>query len=115
MIDCYIDKKDKCLKKYDNLSNCNGVALSNYIYSLSSLNDLINDDYNKLIDAISTITVECNPLEFKANAHILCGTVKLNNEEKILNFSQLINQLKHIRICSRLLLIANLKLYLIKS
>ncbi|MDO4322848.1 MAG: DUF4868 domain-containing protein [Lachnospiraceae bacterium] len=63
------------VREYD--GTCNGTS----IYRISEDNADIQIDLDTLLQSVSESDTEANPLEVKAQAYILCGTMKCGGDE----------------------------------
>lgn len=66
-------------------------------------NIFIKDDYSLLIEAIGNPEVEIDPLELRAQAYLLNGIIKIDNEEhsvKLVSMQNPVTTLKHKLLCA---------------
>lgn len=96
--DHYINENKGILDSYHDIVEYNGSTVDRVIYSLNNTNTLIADEYNTLIEAISNPDTELNPLEFKARAYVLKGTIDIDDSEKpikLISMQNPVTSLKH--------------------
>ena len=96
--DHYINENKGILDSYHDIVEYNGSTVDRVIYSLNNTNTLIADEYNTLIEAISNPDTELNPLEFKARAYVLKGTIDIDDGEKpikLISMQNPVTSLKH--------------------
>lgn len=75
-------KRKKRFKNYEDIVEYNGTVLENTIYSIETTHKLIATPFSKLDAAFSKSLKKEDPLKFDADAYILCGEIKINNEQK---------------------------------
>jgi len=96
--DHYINENKGFLASYHDIMEYNGSTVDRVIYSLNKTNTLIADEYNTLIEAISNPDTELDPLEFKARAYILKGSIDIGNDVKpikLISMQNPVTALKH--------------------
>lgn len=94
----YIDESKGVFNSYHDITEYNGSTVDRVIYWLDKTNELIADEYDALITAISNPDTELDPLEFKARAYVLRGIVHLDGEEKpikLISMQNPVTSLKH--------------------
>lgn len=85
-------------KNYTNVQKYDGSAIGNVIYKMYTSNDLIKEDYKKLIESLATPDTEIPPLEFDAQAYVIKGIIEIDNEIKtvrIVTMQKPITTLRH--------------------
>lgn len=78
----YTEGDNAVIKKYSAVTEYDGSAETIKIYKLQSTSELIADEYERLIHALSTPEMTGDPLEFSANSYALKGTMDIDGEEK---------------------------------
>lgn len=78
----YTEGDGAAISKYSAVTEYDGSAEAIKIYKLHSDNELIADEYTRLIDALSTPEMTGDPLEFSANAYALKSSVIVEGEER---------------------------------
>lgn len=68
---------------YTGVQDYDGSVIGNVIYKISISNNLIKEDYNRLVNSLANPNTEIPPLEFGAQAYVIKGKIKLNDENKI--------------------------------
>lgn len=94
----YIDADKGVLKSFIGITDYDGTTIDKTIYTLSIKNELIQSEYNALIAAIATPDVEINPMEFKAQAYLLKGIIKMDGEDypiKLISMQNPVTTLNH--------------------
>lgn len=94
----YIDADKGVLKSFIGITDYDGTTIDKTIYTLSINNELIQAEYNALIAAIATPDVEINPMEFKAQAYLLKGIIKMDGEDypiKLISMQNPVTTLNH--------------------
>lgn len=94
----YIDSKKGILSSYTDITEYDGSAVGTTIYSIEAENPLIENEYKKLITAISEPDTELNPLELSPNAYLLKGIITIDNNDypiKLVSMQCPITTLKH--------------------
>lgn len=69
------DDKEGILSSFERLSAYDGTDSNSIIYKISTEDELIQNQYIKLMNAINSPDMAGNALEFNANAYILAGDV----------------------------------------
>lgn len=96
--DRYIDEEKGELFRFTDTMEYNGSTLENIIYKIDGNNDLIANEYQRLVEAIAVPDCEINPSEFKAQAYVLKGNVRWKGEVhavKLISMQNPITTLKH--------------------
>lgn len=78
----YTEGDEAAFSKYSAVTAYDGSAEAIKIYKLQSDNELIADEYSRLIDALSSPETTGDPLEFSANAYALKGSFDVEGEER---------------------------------
>ena len=94
----YIDADKGVLKSFIGITDYDGTTIDKTIYTLSINNELIQSEYNALIAAIATPDVEINPMEFKAQAYLMKGIIKMGGEDypiKLISMQNPVTTLNH--------------------
>lgn len=85
-------------KNYTGVQDYDGSVVGNVIYKIAVSNDLIRENYNKLISSLAVPDTEIPPLEFCAQAYVIKGIIKINDENKLVRLITMqkpITTLKH--------------------
>lgn len=94
----YCSEEKGINKKIENVSDYDGSTIENTIYKLSTENELIANEYSLFVEAIANPDTEVDPLEFKAQAYILKGIIRINDDEKsvkLISMQNPVTSLKH--------------------
>lgn len=94
----YNDAEKGVLQKYHDIRDYDGSTFDKTIYRLEKDNDLIATEYTVLIEAIASPDAEINPLDFKAQAYLISGSIQIENEPhvvKLISMQNPITTLKH--------------------
>ena len=94
----YISEKKGVLNSYHGIIEYDGSTVEHIIYKLDHSNPLISKEYELLLAAIAEPDVETDPLEFKARAYVLRGTIIIAEEEKpvkLISMQNPVTSLKH--------------------
>lgn len=94
----YIKEEKGDIYSFIGITEYDGSTISNTIYKLQIDNILIKDDCSLLIEAIGNPEVEIDPLELRAQAYLLRGIVKIDDEEhsvKLVSMQNPVTTLKH--------------------
>ena len=94
----YIKEEKGDIYSFTGITEYDGSTISNTIYKLQIDNILIKDDCSLLIEAIGNPEVEIDPLELRAQAYLLRGIVKIDDEEhsvKLVSMQNPVTTLKH--------------------
>lgn len=75
-------KDNRLMKKYENIVDYDGIILDSVIYKLNTTNNMVVSEYENLVNAIAKADNECNPFDLKANAYVLEGVIKYNDDKK---------------------------------
>lgn len=95
----YIDSSSGILQSFLEVMNYDGSSIDKTVYKLQAESELISDEYSALIAAVATPDVETNPLEFRAQAYLLKGTITLDGMPypvKLISMQNPVTTLKHI-------------------
>lgn len=98
----YTNDSKGILNTYTDLLDYDGTTNASTIYKLEASNELIVNEYHRLIEAIGTSDCELNPLELKPQAYVICGEVELDDEiqpVKLISMQCPITTLKHKFLC----------------
>ncbi len=98
IVQSYSTGKKAITHQYESVTDYDGSTVNNTVYRLSVKDDLIADDYKNLLNAIANPDAEMNPLEFGANAYMICGKVEINGDEhliKLFTMQRPITVLRH--------------------
>lgn len=90
------------LGKYTDVREYDGTCNAMTIYRISEDNEGIVIDLDSLFESIANSDTEVNPLEIKAQAYILCGTITVDKEEhrvKLVSMNTPIATLKNRFLC----------------
>lgn len=90
------------LEKYTDVREYDGTCNAMTIYRISENNEDIIVNLDSLFESIANSDTEVNPLEIKAQAYILCGTVVVDKEEhrvKLVSMNTPITSLKNRFLC----------------
>ena len=101
--DRYISDKKDVLSSYHGIIEYDGSTVDNIIYKLDHSNSLISEEYKALMAAIAKPDSEADPLDFKARAYVLRGTIAIDDEEKpikLISMQNPVTSLKHKFLCS---------------
>lgn len=96
--DSYFAGTKNNLTKYTDLRIYDGTCNGTTVYKIPETGCSISIDLSKLLEGIANSDMECDPLQMKANAYILCGQITLNNDEhqiKLISINSPITTLKH--------------------
>lgn len=96
--DRYISDKKDMLSSYHGIIEYDGSTVDNIIYKLDHSNPLISEEYKALLAAIAQPDSEADPLDFKARAYVLRGTITIDDEEKpvkLISMQNPVTSLKH--------------------
>ena len=99
----YCSNENGIDNKYESISDYDGSANAKIIYKLSYENDLIANDYQKLINIIANPDAEVDPLKFNAQAYILKGMICLYGSKKsvkLVSMQNPVTSLRHKYLCS---------------
>jgi hypothetical protein len=92
-------KGDKCqLNTFSSVSNYDGSAVGTTIYKLSIDNQLIQDEYKALIEAVAAPDTEADPFAFSPQAYLMQGVITVDGDEvgiKLFSMQKPITILKH--------------------
>ncbi len=94
----YIGSEKGILSSYTDVTEYDGSAVGKTIYSLGVENPLIEEEYKKLITAVSVPDTELNPLELSPDAYLLKGIITIDNNDhpiKLISMQCPITTLKH--------------------
>lgn len=89
---------------YTGVQDYDGSVIGNVIYKISISNNLIKEDYNRLVNSLANPNTEIPPLEFGAQAYVIKGKIKLNDENKIV---RLITMQKPVTVLQHKFLYSN--------
>ena len=78
----YTEGDEAAINKYSAVTEYDGSAEAIKIYKLQSDNELIADEYSRIIEALSSPETTGDPLEFSANAYALKGSFDVEGEER---------------------------------
>ncbi|MCD7883032.1 MAG: DUF4868 domain-containing protein [Lachnospiraceae bacterium] len=73
------NKKGK-LSKFTKVTDYDGTAEETYIYKLMNTNELIENEFHSLTEALSTPSLEGEPLDFGASAYVLRTSMCLDED-----------------------------------
>lgn len=76
----YVGKNGCFDNKFSDVSAYGGSANGKTIYKLNEASNLINTEYSNLIDALTNLNQEIDPLEMKASAYVLSGHFENKDE-----------------------------------
>lgn len=96
--DYYVGENKGILASYHGIMEYDGSTVDKNVYRLSKTNILIASEYEKLIAAISSPDQELDPLEFKSQAYVLKGTIRIDDEDKpikLFSMQSPLTSLKH--------------------
>lgn len=94
----YVDSTKEVLGSFFDIRDYDGSAIDKTIYKLSTTDDLIKSEYESLISAIAAPDTEVDPLEVKAQAYLLKGTIELDGDEfpvKLVSMQNPVTTLQH--------------------
>ena len=97
LADKYLNNEQDGLGQYTDCRNYDGSSDSQVIYKLDKSNHLISQDYELLIQAISTPDTEINPLELKTQASVIKGTIRIDNQEVAVKFISMQNPITTLK------------------
>lgn len=79
--DLYVGENKNRLSKYIDIREYDGTCNETTIYKISENNSNVEIDLDTLFQGIADSDTESAPLEMRTQAYILCGCIKINNEE----------------------------------
>lgn len=94
----YMGEDKHRLSKYVDIREYDGTCNGTTIYKISEINNNVEIDLDALFQGIADSNTEADSLEMKSQAYVLCGCVKINNEEhqlKLISMSTPITLLKN--------------------
>ena len=97
LADKYLNNEQDGLGQYTDCRNYDGSSDSQVIYKLDKSNHLISQDYELLIQVISTPDTEINPLELKTQASVVKGTIRIDNQEVAVKFISMQNPITTLK------------------
>lgn len=80
--DAYVNNEAALLNKFAAVCDYDGNTEAIKIYKLQSTNELIANEFSRLIQAISVPETQGDPLAFAANAYALKASIEVDGEEK---------------------------------
>lgn len=87
----YLHDEKNGLEQYTDCREYDGSSDAQVIYKLNCTNNLIDDNYQNLIESISNPDSEINPLELNAHASVIKGSVLVENTEVPVKFISMQN------------------------
>lgn len=90
----YIEK----LNSYDEVIEYDGSSIGNVIYKFDTSNSLISEQYDKFLQAVAESDSETSPLDIKANAAVIYGSITIDDEKKpvkLISMSTPFTKMKH--------------------
>lgn len=104
----YTDQQKGKLNEYKEIEAYNGTIDSQIIYTIPIISDLVRDEYTSLTNAIASPDNEVNPLELRANAHLLNGNIiTTRNGDEIIKPIKLISMQSPITMLKNKFLSSN--------
>lgn len=94
----YTGEEKNNLNKYVDIREYDGTCNSTTIYRISEDNPDIEIDLDALLQGIADSDTEADPLSLKAQAYVLCGNMRCNDEEhqiKLISMNTPITTLKN--------------------
>lgn len=94
----YLDEAKGIMNKYNDIMNYNGTAEGSIIYILDADNELINEEFPRLLEAIAKTNQELDPFEIVSQAYMIQGTVIVNGASrnvKLVCMQKPVTVLKH--------------------
>ncbi len=93
----YLGKNNKSLNSYENCIEYDGTTNNKTIYKLNSDDELIKNEYEALLKAISNPDTEINPFELKCQAYLIQGVVHVNNQDKNIKLISMQNPITSLK------------------
>lgn len=79
--DLYVGEDKHRLSKYTDVREYDGTCNGTTIYKISESSSKVEIDLDALFKGIADSDTESDPLEMRLQAYILCGGIKINDEE----------------------------------
>ncbi len=78
----YLDEKKGIMNKYSDMMDYDGSAHGTTIYRLNSSDELINEEFSRLLTAFANTDQEIDPFELSPQAYMIQGTVDINKSSR---------------------------------
>lgn len=94
----YVGEERSELNAFQGIMDYDGSTVDKFIYRLDKSNELISDEFDALINAVSKPDTELDPLKFNSKAYVLLGVINHKGEEKTIKLISMHNPvtpLKH--------------------